>query len=58
MRMIDDVVRQFRKGLTDLVGELDGKGLTPDTFVDFIGELKALINVVGLRAFVETVLKL
>ncbi len=57
MRMIDDVVRQFRNGLTDLVRELDGTGLTPTTFVGFVGRLKALINEVGLRAFVETVLR-
>ncbi len=57
MHMIDDVVRQFRNGLTDLVRELDGTGLTPTTFVGFIGKLKGLINQVGLRAFVETVAK-
>jgi len=57
MRMIDDVVREFRNGLTVLVRELDGTGLTPTTFVGFVDELKALINMVGLRAFVETVLR-
>ena len=57
MRMIDDVVRQFRNGLTDLVRELDGTGLTPTTFVGFVGKLKVLINEVGLQAFVETVLR-
>lgn len=57
MRMIDDVVRQFRNGLTDLVRDLDGNGLTPTTFVGFIGGLKALINDVALLAFVETVLE-
>jgi hypothetical protein len=55
MRMIDDVVRQFRNGLTDLVRDLDGKGLTPSTFVGFIGDLKAVINSVALHAFVEVV---
>ena len=55
MRMIDDVVRQFRNGLTDLVKDLDGEGLTSTTFVGFIGDLKALINKVALHAFVETV---
>ena len=53
--MIDDIVRQFRNGLTDLVQDLDGAGLTPDTFVGFIGNLKVLINEIGLRAFTETV---
>lgn len=57
MRMIDDVVRQFRSGLTDLVQDLHGTGLTPDTFTGFIGNLKALISEIGLRAFTETVLK-
>ena len=57
MHMIDEVVRQFRNGLTDLVRELDGTGLRPTTFVGFVGKLKALINEVGLLAFVETVLR-
>ena len=57
MRMVDDVVRQFRNGLTDLVRDLDGEGLTPTTFVGFIGGLKALINRVALNAFIETVLR-
>jgi len=57
MRMIDDVVRQFRNGLTDLVQDLDGTALTPDTFVGFIGNLKSLISEIGLRAFTETVLR-
>ena len=57
MRMIDDVVRRFRNGLTDLVQDLDGTGLTPDTFVGFIGNLKSLLSEIGLRAFTETVLR-
>ncbi len=57
MRMIDDVVRQFRNGLTDLVQDLDDTGFTPHTFVGFIGDLKALISEIGLRAFTETVLR-
>lgn len=57
MRMIDDVVREFRNGLTGLVRELDGTGLTPTSFIDFVAHLKALISDVGLRAFVETVLR-
>lgn len=57
MRMIEDVVRQFRNGLTDLVRELNGEGLEPTTFVGFIGDLKALINKVALQAFVETILR-
>jgi hypothetical protein len=57
MRMIDDVVRRFRNGLTDLVQDLDGTGLTPDTFLGFIGDLKSLISEIGLRAFTETVLR-
>lgn len=57
MRMIDDVVRQFRNGLTDLVRDLDGKGLTPSTFLGFVEDLKALINRVALEAFVQTVLE-
>ena len=56
MRMINDVVRQFRNGLTELVRELDGKGLTPATFVGFVGDLKALVDEVALKAFVQTVL--
>lgn len=55
MRMIDDVVREFRNGLTDLVRELDDTGLTPSTFANFVGKLKTLINEAGLHAFVETV---
>ena len=57
MRMIDDVVRQFRNGLTDLVRELDGTGLKPATFVGFVRKLKTLLNEIGLHAFVETVLR-
>ncbi len=57
MRMIDDVVRQFRPGLTDLVRDLDGAGLTPSTFVAFIGDLKAVINSAALQAFVEILLR-
>ena len=57
MHMIDEVVRQFRNGLTDLVRELDGTGLKPTTFIGFVGKLKSLINEVGLQAFVETVLR-
>ncbi len=55
MHMIADVVREFRNGLTGLVRGLDSTGLTPTTFIDFVGQLKALINDVGLRAFVETI---
>jgi hypothetical protein len=57
MRMIDDVVREFRNGLTGLVRDLDDTGLTPAMFIDFVGKLKALLNDTGLRAFVETVLR-
>ena len=57
MRIVDDVVRQFRNGLTDLVRELDGTSLTPTTFVGFVGKLKELIHEVGLQAFVGTVLR-
>lgn len=53
--MADDVVREFRSGLTSLVRELDSTGLEPATFIDFVAGLKALISQVGLRAFVETV---
>ncbi len=57
MHMVDDIVRQFRSGLTDLVRDLDGKGLKPTTFVGFIGDLKTLINKVALDAFVQVVLE-
>jgi hypothetical protein len=57
MRIVDEVVGQFRNGLIGLVRDLDGERLTPKTFVGFIAQLKKLLNEAGLKAFVETMLR-
>lgn len=55
MRIIDEIVGEFRNGLTVLVQDLDGERLTPQRFVGFVAQLRNLLNETGLKAFVETV---
>jgi len=52
---VDGVTRKFRQELQELVDSVPGGGFSPCSFRAFIGGLRALVNSVGLEAFVRSV---
>lgn len=52
---VDGVVRKFRQELQELVDSASESGFSPCSFRALVGGLRALVNSVGLEAFVRAV---
>ena len=56
MRMIDDVIENFRKDLTVLAKSLAEADLRPERFREYVVGLKVAVNDLGLEVFTRTVM--